>query len=141
MQSSSAQYLIIDEGQSSYWDQGFYMEFIKYIEPYVPCRVVIFVGYGSVTNQVDFEGGGTYDTTPIVIPPCQRITLRPSDDNPLGLLLGQDEYQEMYEKFYPPIQLEDELRRSIYHITDGHAGAIHDLFILISRHEVRPYCP
>lgn len=139
-----AQYLIIDEGQSSYWDQEFFVNFVKPLGPSWHPRVVIFVGYGSVTNQLEFERGPSstyFSTTPIIIPHCQRITLRPSDDNVLGLLLGQQEFEEMFQKFHPPIQLNDELLGSIYQVTAGHVGAINDLFTLISRHEVRPYCP
>lgn len=80
----------------------------------------------------------------MIIPPSQRIMLRPSADSnlsPGGLLLSQHEYQEMYEKFHVPIRLEESLYHEIYQVTAGHAGAVSDLFSLISRHPVRRYCP
>lgn len=111
-------------------------------ELYPHHRVVIFSGYGSANDVLDLEGD--YKTAPIVIPPSQRITLRPSanrDLSPVGLLLSQHEYHEMYKKRLVPIQLEDELYHKIYQITAGHAGAVSDLFLLISRHPVCPYYP
>ena len=88
------------------------MSFIKPLNHFLHYRVVIFTGYGGARNEVELEGGHIYKTTPIVIPPSQRIALRPSADSdlgPVGLLLSRHEYDEMYKKFYPPIQLEDTL--------------------------------
>ena len=144
LEAERTQYLIIDEGQTSYWDQDFYMSFIKPLNHFLHYRVVIFTGYGGVRNEVELEGDHIYKTTPIVIPPSQCIALQPSADGdlgPVGLLLSRHEYDEMYKKFYPPIQLEDTLYHEIYQITAGHAGAVHDLFYLISCHSVRPHCP
>src|SRR5258707_6105886 len=69
--------LIIDEGQDSFWDAQFYIEFIKYIEGSSWVRAVIFTAYGSSDNQNTLGVRLNWRNTPLYIPPQQRLSLRP----------------------------------------------------------------
>ena len=104
-------------------------------------------GVGVIFNWLrechQLEEGEYQKTSPIIIPPRSRVTLRPGAYvglNPAGLLLSEYEYNGMCENFRPAIHIEDELRHAIYDVTAGHAGASSDLFQLISRELVRCYC-
>jgi hypothetical protein len=66
--------IIIDEGQSTYWDNGFWHSFLKpIINDATPNRVILFASYGSP------RGGFAIGRTIAIIPDKNRVSLQPVD--------------------------------------------------------------
>lgn len=133
--------LIIDEAQLTYEDTGLWNTLFKpfsaYPEQY-DNRIILFANYGS-------PAGAAVGGTTMVIPPRQRITLRPVDhDNgivPIGLFLTPTEFDEFISKQYPPASysFDQTFLRWIFHLTLGHVGAIEDLLHVVIATDVCLY--
>jgi len=105
-------FLIVDEAQGSYSDHNFW-EFIKSIHPFSYYRVILFCSYGSPsTNFSDIK-------TPMFIAEHQRISLQPVHHDwfmPVGLLLQQNEYDDLVERWSLTSKLGGPLRQTIFKV-------------------------
>lgn len=128
-------YILLDESQTTYWDNGFWNEFIKLIqEPSFGVRLVLFCSYerGFAPDLRNWR------TTPPFIGGRACIFLQPRmiwDDEPFpGLLLTRAEYDEVVTKrakilrlqcnLPACLQLGEDLKAAIYDWTSGHVGAV-----------------
>ena len=69
----------------------------------------------------------------------QRISLQPMYHDgfaPVGLLLQQDEYHDLVEKWSLTSTLYGSLRQTIFKVSAGHVGAIVDFMIFIKQSDV-----
>jgi hypothetical protein len=127
--------IIIDEGQLTYWDTGFWTSFLKSIMNYPTLdRVILFASYGSPIGGVTSEG------TPMDIPDDNRVSLQAVDHGDgipaAGLLFTHEEFAEVVEKSYPSELFEQDFLDYVFRVTFGHAGAVADLLRIVTAHDV-----
>ena len=130
----SPTFLIVDEAQGSYGNTDFW-QFIKSINSFSFNRVILFCSYGSPST--DFSDV----KTPMVVGENQRISLQPvhyagSRFTPVGLLLQQNEYDDLVGRWSLTAKLSESLRRVIFEVTAGHVGAIVDFMTFIKQTDV-----
>lgn len=128
--------IIIDEAQLTYWDFGFWNNFLKSISPVSSNRIILFGSYGSPTVRAPL----TKMVTPYHLPDCQRVDLRPVDhkDNipPAGLLLLEDEFSDLVQAAFPGSCFTTDFREYVFAITAGHVGAVVDLLSIVKHRTV-----
>lgn len=122
--------LLIDEAQSSYWDLGFWSEFVKGLaqgtwsgasQPHL----VMFAAYGSASSL--------NTVTPPYLSSAQNISLRPDphSQSPVGLLLDEGEFRDALARKAaskkPPMLYDKHVCKMLFGITQGHAGAMGSL--------------
>lgn len=84
--------LIIDEAQSSYKYSSLCNDLIKFLECGWGLRVALFSSYGSASALVKEAS----TSTPLKLKAAQRVSLKPSTENPdLCLLLNREEFQDV----------------------------------------------
>ena len=128
---------IFDEAQRSYRDEKLWHIFFKSIHDFKNCRVIIFASYGSPTSL--FTDGGT----PIPIINAKKITLRAIEhDDKLpaaGLLFTRTELDDLVKRYSPPpLAFHQSFFDDLFHLTQGHVGAITDFIKVILAHDVGP---
>jgi hypothetical protein len=132
----SGSVLIVDEAQTSYWDEDFW-DVIKMIDRSSPFRLVTFACYGS-------SGGDPSEKTPVKPNWNQVVGLRVIDNDEninVGLLLTQSEFDDFVVKQFPLHYFDDEFLKGVYSMTEGHVGACMDVLDTIQTHEVSPSKP
>ncbi|KAJ6559176.1 hypothetical protein DFH09DRAFT_1083777 [Mycena vulgaris] len=117
--------ILIDEGQATYSDLTLWNTYFKGWAGDLsgPFGVIIACSYGSVSPHV--MASGPY--TPINLEDSQRIELRRSSDNPLGLLFDQAEMDELFDlavaaKVMPPT--DQPLRQLVFQWTEGYISVV-----------------
>ncbi|KAI5810872.1 hypothetical protein DFH27DRAFT_619020 [Peziza echinospora] len=126
--------LLVDEAQSSYWDDQFWSECIKGLaqgdwEGRVQ-YVVLFSVYGGGR---DCGGGLGENFTHATLNVAQNVSLVPdiAAGVPVGLLLTEDEFEDALRRkaasFQPPMTYDADCARKLHSVTQGHAGALHSL--------------
>ena len=116
-------FLIVDEAQSSYLDNSFWLE-LKDINPDVMFCVITLASYGSAGHNI------YHPMTPFHISPQQSIGLIATDHGDqiaVGLLLTKAEFDEVV-----PISFLD----SLFDITREHVGACESFLRVVSAHAV-----
>lgn len=132
---------VFDEAQLSYVDGDLWNNFFKSIHLYSNCRAIAFTSYGSPTTPIMIEG------TPIVISDERRVTLRAiqhKDGLPsAGLFFSRVEFDNLVSTMYPSQKylFDKSFFNELFHLTDGHVGAIADFIRIILSHEVGPIFP
>lgn len=123
--------LIVDEAQSSYTKQDFWIDFIKRItdgtereRPYV----LLLSSFGSPT-MVPVRHP---DSTPAMFEPARRMSIQPSEHFPVGLYFTSDEFESFFQGFFCENEemsgnqyaeyIDKTARRYIYELTSGHPG-------------------
>ena len=78
--------------------------------------------------------------TPISVPDRQRVTLRHVDHEddlaPVGLFFTRSEFNDLvkdWKSFF-----DESFFDAVFHITNGHVGAIHDFIRIVSDDSVSP---
>ncbi|KDQ06792.1 hypothetical protein BOTBODRAFT_181262 [Botryobasidium botryosum FD-172 SS1] len=124
-------YVLFGEAQDSYWDTYFWNKLLKTAQSQLSrIHVILFCSYGSPSPLPNLHN------TSIVIHPSARVSLRPSEDSNIGILLTPLEYQEMIQRFPKKIVLDGEFTDAIYRWSLGHVGVIESLFFYIAaKHE------
>lgn len=122
--------LIIDEAQLTYWDREFWNGLLKPIttDPEKsPCRVILFVSYGSARNNLDEELRGT----PMALENAQRIDLQAVDYRDkcgsAGLFLTKEEFDDVAKISFPKNRFSAQFLENIFNSTAGHTGAVNDM--------------
>lgn len=126
--------LIVDEAQLSYWDDSFWLLFIKAINENTPYMVILFASYGSASrNLLD-------KSTPLFVEEAQIVGLsRGPTEASVGLLLTREEMEGVVKKSFPHHLFDDSLLEDIYSLTSGHVGACYDALQVIRKHKVSLY--
>ncbi|KAF8416586.1 hypothetical protein EV426DRAFT_685726, partial [Tirmania nivea] len=124
-------FLLVDEAQSTYWDDQFWSGFIKEVAQGSWAGgkhyVVLFSSYGSVSLPDAI--------TPPYLGPEKTVSLRsdPNDPHPVALLLNPEEFIDALERkakdprLNLPLKYTEQVATALYHATQGHAGALHSL--------------
>jgi hypothetical protein len=126
-------YLLFNDAQDTYEDEDLWNGFLKDIRG-MNWHVVLFCSYGSPEGHVVEHTRGT----PLNLRNSARMSLRPQDEIP-GLLLTRDEYNDVVRRLEDPVNLDQELHDLIFYWTEGHVGAVEDMFEMIS-HKVSVFC-
>jgi hypothetical protein len=133
----SEHYFLFDEAQESYWDQRLWNSIFKATcDGATNYRIVLFCSHGSASrfpNDYRHIGG-----TPFVMHRDARISLQPSPESQVTLLLTRPEYQGVLEKFQKKILFDEDLETAIYDWTRGHVGAVVSVLLFISGRVRRP---
>ncbi|RPB20385.1 hypothetical protein L211DRAFT_522851 [Terfezia boudieri ATCC MYA-4762] len=124
---SSLEYvLLLDEAQSSYWDDQFWSEFVKELAQGswagTHAYLVLFSSYGSISLPDA--------VTPPYLVREQTVSLRAEigEELPVSLLLSREEFGDALErKARKKIKYTLEVEEALYNVTQGHAGALHSL--------------
>ncbi len=128
--SHGTQYVLLDDAQATYWDLGFWIDFIKPAQnTRLNRRVVLFCRYSNPSTS---NGQGHLP----VIGPFATISIQPPKQTQMDgptLLLTRNEYNELLRNWRDPLLLDERLRTAIYDWTSGHAGAIHCVLDHISK--------
>lgn len=133
--------LLIDEAQTSKSDTFFWNDFLKFlVQPRtVPVYVIMCSAYGSAGRfPVDL---------PLITPPIlnwvQRIELTWSGDTeyvPIGLYLSRDETTDVFDRTTKYHQdhprYSEALRDYLFHLTNGHTGALTSIMEIINMEPV-----
>lgn len=126
--------IIFDEAQSTYWDHELWNEFFKSFTWASNQRVVLFASYGSPKGLISLE------TTSMVIPALQLITLRPVDHGDgvpsAGLFLTDDEYEALIRRRYDWTRFTPDFFKFVQDATAGHVGAVINLIDIVMIHQV-----
>jgi len=133
-------FLLFDNAQTTYWDAPLWENFFKDVVQHGSGPLaILFCSYGSPSDRpVEYDEG-----TPLILPPGSRISLTPHDGPdhsgfpPIGLLFSREEFEEAVDRFRGAdgtrIHVEQELRQILFDWTMGHAGAVGDLLVELSR--------
>jgi hypothetical protein len=126
--------LILNEAQTSYWDDSFWLSFIKSINACTPYMVILFASYGSASRNL------LTDSTPLHVKDCQHVGLArgPTEDS-VGLLLTREEMEGFVKKGFPNHHFDDSLLDYVYSLTSGYVGACYDTLSVVQRDQVSPY--
>ena len=113
--------LIIDEAQATYGDTSLW-NFLKNVNPYSSERVILFCRYGSPRPRDDL-------VVRTVINEDQLISMPPMNElrfgcTPVGLLLAEDEFEDLVSNWSLRSKLDDSLLDTIFKLTAGHIGGI-----------------
>jgi hypothetical protein len=151
-------YLLLDEAQQSYWDGELWAALFKSIGhgagyPFA----ILFSSYGSPGRGYEGFDGEKHRTTPMIFTSEQQIGLRPEESidrdlstsiqsgestgkhtcRPVGLLLEEDEAIDTLTRFTsvvdPHLSLSADLKKELFQISDGHAGLLRDLVLILNR--------
>ena len=132
--------LLLDEAQSSYWDDQFWSEFVKELAQGswagTKAYLVLFSSYGSI--------GLPDAVTPPYLMREQTVSLRAEvgEELPVGLLLSREEFGDALErKARTKIRYTPEVEEALYNVTQGHAGALHSLIEAFTAKTVCPPLP
>ncbi|RPB18160.1 hypothetical protein L211DRAFT_815718 [Terfezia boudieri ATCC MYA-4762] len=139
--ASVAYVILLDEAQSTYWDDQLWSEFVKELSQgswnAKHHYLVMFSSYGSVSLPDAI--------TPPHITAHQLVSLRPNNDHPypLGLLLSEEEFTDALARKCrhhkpKPIQFTEDVSSVLYAVTQGHAGALHSLIDSFTSYIVTP---
>lgn len=138
--------LLVDEAQTSRSDTFFWNNFLKLlVQPHVvPVYVVMCSAYGSAGRfPVDLPL-----MTPPVLSPIQRIELTWSGDGeyiPIGLYLSRDETTDVFDRTTQYHQdhprYSEALRDYLFHLTNGHPGALTSIMDIINMQPVSNALP
>lgn len=129
---SSNVVFILDEGQISYHDETFWLEFVKTLSGnmFQGPRLCLFASYGSpTTGPLDYPRGAT----PVHLGPNRRISIiKPSDPDShgIGLYYDETEFNDAVDRFCSAIGrlvIDEEARSLLYWTTNGHPGAVQAL--------------
>lgn len=133
--------LLIDEAQTSKSDTFFWNDFLKFlVQPcVVPVYVIMCSAYGSAGRfPVDLPL-----MTPPILSRVQRIELSWSGDTeyvPIGLYLSQDETTDVFDRTTKNHQdhprYSEALRDYLFHLTNGHSGALTSIIEIINMQPV-----
>jgi hypothetical protein len=128
--------LILDEAQLSYWDDTFWLTFLKSINAETPYMVILFASYGSAGRNL------LNNSTPLFVQPGQLVGLArgPTEDS-VGLLLTREEMEGVVKKSFPFHHFGQSLLDYVYSLTSGHVGACCDALRVIQKDQVSPYSP
>jgi hypothetical protein len=114
----SPAYLLFDEAQETYHDDGLWNGFFKSLDSLAGWRVILFCSFGSPSRHAGPQKYGT----PAVQSPSQRLLLRSTEDFPFGLLLSYEEVEQVIEKYN--LNLAKNVCHAIFDWTGGHAGCV-----------------
>jgi len=119
--SETKNILIIDEAQATYTDAPLW-HFLKNVTSYSYERVILFCRYGNPTPQRDI-------VVRTIINEDQLISMRPMNElrfgcTPVGLLLAEDEFEDLVSNWCLRSNLDDSLLNTIFKLTAGHIGGI-----------------
>ncbi|KAG8822700.1 hypothetical protein FRC17_009488 [Serendipita sp. 399] len=125
-------YYLIDEGQTSYWDQDLWKDFKDAFQNQSFAdrpHVVLFCSYNEelrvLHGYIPLEfGDGKLALARRTQPPDSM-----QDRTPVGLLLDWDEYLGVLNRFEEKrFLLDDDLKKFIFDFTAGHVGAVKAMF-------------
>lgn len=127
-------YILLDNGQDTYWDEYLWEEFFKNTTSLSnrTYRVIIFCSYGSAgIRPLDYKIG-----TPPDLDPRARVSLVPNSEQedefgPVGLLYTREEFNEVI-KLTDEQELGTGLQDLIFSWTNGHPGAVEGVLRIIS---------
>jgi hypothetical protein len=126
--------LILDEAQLSYWDEPWWISYLKTINASTPYMVILFASHGSAGRNL------LQKSTPMVVREDQLVGLaRDSTEAPVGLLLTREELTGVVKKSFLNHHLDDSLLDYVHSLTSGHVGACYDTLRVIQRDQVSPY--
>lgn len=128
---------IFDEAQTSYTDGALWNDFFKSMGDYHDRRAIAFVSFGSASSIIRIQG------TPIFIADEARVTLLPitHEDNlpAVGLFFNQAEFEELAMQYSSPEHhFDHSFLDTVFRITQGHAGAMHDVINIALCYDVCP---
>jgi hypothetical protein len=132
---STTTYILIDNGQDTYWDILLWEIFFKSVTSSTNLlyRVIIFCSYGSAgIRPLDYKTG-----TPLDLTPQARVSLVPNREQdgefpPIGLLYTREEFNEVIEVSSCKGKLGEDLQELIFSWTNGYAGAVTAMLDIIS---------
>jgi hypothetical protein len=137
---------ILDEAQTSYWDQGMWLGFVKgIIDAYGSCpRIVFFTCYDIPTEVASrYNDGGTL--APISVQ--QRITLtvlRHPGAPKIGLYFSDKEMQDVVkrlcERVNMPLRLTPSAIALVTELTSGHPGAVRSVIDTVEHVSTPLFC-
>jgi len=155
-------WLLIDEGQTTYFDSYFWSDFIKAIDESFKGYVIVVSSYSNRPGPTPHEFPFTLSqnpvfpcVTPIDVSEPQRISLQPRPwlrslhtrpptpgDQGLGLPPSRDEFQEVVDWWnanhnaFLLVAFSDELVDGIFSFTQGHVGIVRLLLSAFTGHYV-----
>lgn len=127
---------IIDGGQSTYFDQEFWLDVVKaQASGGTGPRLCIFSSYGNPTTGIPNYPPGS---PPAVIPPEQRVALHRSNipGSPcISLCFSRAELKNVIRRLTAPLNkalpLTEKAREYILELTQGHPGAVRGVIDLL----------
>jgi hypothetical protein len=137
--------LLLDEGQSSYYDKMLWNTLIKSVSMNVAGVYMVILSCYGAPGKIPVN---MRDLTPMVFDKCQRVGLSWDEDSggatQAGLLLKIQESAEICERLCgtvsPPLSFPLELKNWLHELTDGHVGALVSVVFMIRTNEVRSRC-
>lgn len=138
-------YLLLDEAQQSLWDENLWTDLFKRLEPVTGPFIILFMSYGSPHRGFVGFGGEEHARTPINFAPEQQISLQPEESigpqtlapprwRPVGLLLNEDEAEDVVERYASAalssnmaVILTRELKQGLFACSNGHVGLLTSL--------------
>ncbi|PVG01285.1 hypothetical protein CPB86DRAFT_805442 [Serendipita vermifera] len=120
--------LILDEAQLSYWDQNFWLGFLKPINAATSYMVILFASYGSASRSL------LSNSTPFLVLKEQLVGLDPGNTEPsVGLLLTRKEMDGVIEKSFLHHYFDVSLLNYVHSLTSGHVGACYDFLMVVKK--------
>lgn len=139
MVTGPLRYILFDEAQDSYWDGALWNDFIKLVAGRkTRFRVALFCfrSFGNLSQQFEPNGRPNPTSTPLTLSPEASISLKPSLDQDVGLLLTEKEYVDLLARHPTWVIIGDDMKSAIYSWTAGHVGAVESAIAFIAQ-EVR----
>ena len=121
--------LILDEAQLSYWDEDLWDQGLKTIGSSTPYMVILFVSYGSASRNLSA-------VTSFRLQEEQLVGLARGRSPSVGLLLTEEEAEEIVKIKFPDHRFDKSLLNYVYDLTSGHVGAYCDALEVIKKHGV-----
>lgn len=129
--------LLVDEAQMSYGDMLFWNGIIKEHSDGITqfgIRICLFCSYGSPRTGVE-----DVHFTPHSFFPAQRVTMTPQPDGQspqIGLFYTESEFNDALSRmvqhaFIETITLDDEAKRYLFMLTNGHPGGLQSVMAYI----------
>jgi hypothetical protein len=126
--------LILDEAHLSYWDDSFWLTFIKSINTSTRYMVILFATYGSPSRSLLSR------STRLVVQEDQLVGLvRGPTEASVGLLLTREEMEGVVRKSFPNHHFDVSLLDYVHSLTSGHVGACYDALRVVQKDQVSPY--
>ena len=140
-------FLLIDEAQQSYWDEGLWSAFFKSIERRAYSYIILFTSCCLQDTSSPDIYDNPYSVVPMSFGPEAQISMRPGEKQtvwpwgPVGLQLREDEAKHLVtdhaaEIISSPVSLTDDLQESLFRCSSGHIGVLQSLTEALLLNEV-----
>lgn len=140
-------FLLIDEAQQSYWDEGLWSAFFKSIEWRAYPYIILFTSCCLQDTSSPDIYDNPYSVVPMSFGPEAQISMRPGEKQmmwpwgPVGLQLRENEAKHLVtdhaaEIISSSVSLTDDLQESLFRCSNGHIGVLQSLTEALLLNEV-----